>query len=97
MAFEYQASFVAVTYDKEQRGVWLFKEDLLPTTPNPGSLYNNPEYQKHMAAMGKAGWELVSVQPLLRGVSQYDKSEHCSFGLGYSLTAGYYLFWKRAT
>jgi hypothetical protein len=41
--------------------------------------------------MGQDGWELVSVRPLLLGVGQAIGYA----GLGYSLTAGYYLFWKR--
>lgn len=95
MAFEYSTNFVPVTYEKEERGVWIFKKEMLPASPNPSSVYDNPEYQQHMSEMGKDGWELVSVQPLLRGLYQYQKDQHSGFGLGYSLTAGYYLFWKR--
>ncbi|CAJ3469029.1 Uncharacterised protein [Burkholderia pseudomallei] len=96
MAFEYYTSFVPVTYDKEERGAWIFKKEMLPVSPNPGSVYDDPVYQKHMSDMGRDGWELVSVQPLLRGLYQFQKDQHSGFGLGYSLTAGYYMFWKRA-
>ena len=41
--------------------------------------------------MGNEGWELVTVQPLLKGV--YQAAGYG--GYGYSLTAGYYLFWTR--
>jgi hypothetical protein len=45
-----------------------------------------------MAAMGRQGWELVTVQPLLKGI--YAKG-NAQVGFGYSLTAGYYFFWKK--
>jgi hypothetical protein len=51
----------------------------------------------HMQDMGSKGWELVNVQPLLRGIYKYNKDNASGFGLGYSLTAGYYLFWKKQT
>jgi hypothetical protein len=45
-----------------------------------------------MNRLGSEGWELVNVQPLLKGV----RDALGNSGMGYSLTAGYYLFWKRA-
>jgi len=32
---------------------------------------------------------------LLRGLYQYERDNKSGFGLGYSLTAGYYFFWKK--
>lgn len=93
--FKYQTSFIPVSYEREQRGMWIFKQEALPIAPDPASLYANRQYQEHMDEMGASGWELVSVQPLLRGVYQFKKDNQSGFGLGYSLTAGYYLFWKR--
>jgi hypothetical protein len=55
------------------------------------SLTDNPENARHLNRLGNEGWELVNAQPLLKGVW---RQEGCA-GIGYSLTAGYYLFWKR--
>ncbi len=78
--YEYQTSFFPVTsYEYNHHGTH--------QSPDPESFYDNNEYKKHMAEMGTKGWELISVQPLLRGAYGYD--------YGYSLTAGYFLFWKR--
>lgn len=93
--FEYKTSFIPVAYEREKRGLWIFQQDALPISPAPGSLYADPQYQAHLNDMGKEGWELVSVQDLLRGVYQYKEGSNKAFGLGYSLTAGYFLFWKR--
>ncbi|MGI8996862.1 MAG: hypothetical protein ACR2GW_09360 [Pyrinomonadaceae bacterium] len=95
MKFEYTTSFVSVTYEQEERGVWIFKSKKPTVAPNPASLYDDPEYQRLLREKGDAGWELVSVQPLLRGAYSYQPTPNASYGFGYSLTAGYYLFWKR--
>jgi hypothetical protein len=92
MRFEYQTTFVHVAYKKEESGAWVFKESHPPRIPIVESLTRNPDYEQHLKQMGRDGWELVSVQPLLLGVTQI----YASAGIGYSLTAGYYLFWKRA-
>jgi len=61
----------------------------MPSDPDPASLAGNIRYMDEIDQMGKEGWELISVSPLLRGC--YHEGAH----YGYSLTAGYYLFWKR--
>jgi hypothetical protein len=92
MRFEYLATFVPVAYEKEERGAWLFKEVRPLRMPIIESLNDNPEYARHLNRLGDKGWELVNAQPLLKGVWRQDGYA----GIGYSLTAGYYLFWKRA-
>jgi hypothetical protein len=79
-------------YECADRGVWIFKEELLPHKPIVESLTDNPAYAQNLNRLGNEGWELVNVQPLLKGVWRVGGRS----GLGYSLTAGYYLFWKRA-
>ena len=97
MKFEYNTTFIPVAYEKEETGVWIFKKESLPISPNVSSLCDNESYNNHMQDMGSKGWELVNVQPLLRGIYKYNKDNASGFGLGYSLTAGYYLFWKKQT
>lgn len=93
--YEYETDFIPVTYEREERGLWIFKREALPVSPDPSSLCGNPEYIARMQEMGQNGWELIAVQPLLRGMYQYERDNNSGFGFGYSLTAGYYLFWKR--
>ncbi len=92
MRFEYQTTFFPVAYEKEETGGWIFKEEHPPYKPIIESLTGNPTYQQHLRRMGNEGWELVSAQPLLKGMYKFAGAA----GIGYSLTAGYYLFWKRA-
>jgi hypothetical protein len=70
----------------------MFKEELPPHEPIVESLIDNPAYAQNLNRLANEGWELVNVQPLLKGVWRGEGDS----GLGYSLTAGYYLFWKRA-
>ena len=92
MKFEYLTTFVPMSYESEESGVWVFKERYPPRIPIVESLADNSEYAEHLNRLGNEGWELVSAQPLLKGVYRM----HGLAGMGYSLTAGYYLFWKRA-
>ena len=72
------------------------QEEALPDIdPLAETLLENPEYAEHLALMGNDGWELANVQPLLRGVYEADSSTSGGYGYGYSLTAGFYLFWKK--
>jgi hypothetical protein len=92
MKFQYLTTFFPVEYPIVERGRWIFKGSSLPHTPEESSLYANPEYQEQMRFMGEEGWELISVQPLLEGVYAFPKSIGA---IAYSVTAGYYFFWKR--
>ena len=90
MKLEYRTTFFPVDYPVEKGSKWLLGLQQLPHAPDEDSLIENPEYQKQMQMMGERGWELVSVQPLLEGIYM---AEAPSFA--YSITAGYYFFWKR--
>jgi hypothetical protein len=93
MRFEYLTTFVPVVYQSEERGIWVFKENEPPRNPIIESLTDNPAYAQHLNRLGNEGWELVGAQPLLKGVLKEYVYKSVA---GYSLTAGYYLFWKRA-
>jgi len=89
---EHTVTYVPVRYEAGRRGGFL-KGPTLLTEPDPSSLSQDASFDRLFLQMGKEGWELVSVQPLLRG--QYDTGGGFPYGLGYSITAGYYFFWKR--
>src|SRR5262245_41611371 len=95
MRFEYLTTFVPVFYQEEDGGGFHLTKISLPRNPIIESLTGNLEYAEHLNRLGSAGWELVNVQPLLKGVREIlDRSE--GNAIGYSLTAGYYMFWKRS-
>lgn len=96
MSFEYTVTYLAVTYASETTGL-IFKKDAPQVEPIPESLYDNAQYMQHLAEMGENEWELLSVQTLLRGMYHCQRDSDSGYGFGYSLTAGYYLFWKRRT
>jgi hypothetical protein len=95
--YEHTVTYVSVQYQPGESEGLIFKRPALQTDPDPASLASNANFERLFASMGRDGWELVSVQPLLRG--QFDRSPNinASFGLGYSITAGYYFFWRRST
>ena len=97
MQYEYKTTFFPVTYqiDTETQGRWFFKTEKLLQKPQPDSLLESMDYEDFVNAMGKDGWELTSVQPLLEGVYAHELGSNNSGGYGYSLTAGYFFFWKR--
>jgi hypothetical protein len=90
MKFEYQTTFVKVAYHAKNNDSLLLERPLA-YEPIIESLTGNPAYKEHLEYMGNQGWQLVSVQPLLKGVGGVLGSA----GYGYSLTEGYYLFWSR--
>ncbi len=94
-AYYYHTTYFPVQYEERSR-VSDGTETALPDTePMAESLLENPEYGEHLALMGNDGWELVNVQPLLRGIHESDLNHNGGYGFGYSLTAGFYLFWKK--
>ena len=94
--FEYTTSYISVSYEADAGKRGIFKGTPLPSIPNPDSLLNNPEYHRLLRDMGDAGWELVTVQPLLRAAYAVKKVLlYGGAGVSTSVTAGYYFFWKR--
>lgn len=88
--FEYHTSFVPLSYQSGDSARFLGM-DLSgpPQVPNLDSLLHHEGYRRHLNELGSKGWELISAQPVLQGV-------HTGYS-SYSLTAGYFLFWKRET
>lgn len=96
--FEHTVTYVPVQYyEGEMEGGIIFKRPGLPVHPDPASLWNNPDFEQLFRKMGQGGWELVNVQPLLQGQYRAKGSLNRSYGIGFSITAGYYFFWKRST
>lgn len=94
--YEHTTTYLPVEYRVESQGFWLFKRDSpLPLQPLPESLCQAPEYESQLNAMGAQGWELVSVQSLLRAIHHVAQGSAGATPISYPLTAGFYFFWKR--
>lgn len=87
--YEYTTTFYPVMYYEVTKGE-IIEQPALPFEPQPETLYQNPEFIAEINRLGRERWELVTVSPLLR--SCYDEKT----GVSFSLTAGYYLFWRRS-
>jgi hypothetical protein len=93
--FEHTVTYVPVGYHKGESEGIILKQPGLPLYPDPASLWEHPDFERHFRQMGREGWELASVQPLLMGQYRAKGSVNTSYGFGLSLTAGYTYFWKR--
>lgn len=88
MAYEYETEYFEVAYVVEE-GPGILDKYPMPVYPDPESLYRDPSYIATMNRRSEDDWELVTVTPLLRACY------HIGHHVGYSLTAGYYFFWRR--
>ena len=93
--FYYHTTYFPVQYEERNSAREGETASLPEVDPLAESLLENPEYGEHLALMGNDGWELINVQPLLRGVHESDLNNNGGYGFGYSLTAGYFIFWKK--
>ncbi len=94
--FEHTVTYVPVRYHEGEEQGLIFKHRGPQTDPDPASLANDPNFGRLYLQMGQDDWELVGVQPLLQGQCSWSTNMNQSFGLGFSITAGYYFFWKRS-
>ncbi|MFO6089969.1 hypothetical protein ACLBTQ_35105, partial [Pseudomonas aeruginosa] len=62
-----------------------------------GSWRYNPLRWAEVVRLGQEGWELVSVQPLMRGVTEIGNQNAQGWAWGVALPVSYLLFFKRAT
>lgn len=94
--FTYETSYLPMPYSQAEKGFWIFKNKELPLEPDIGAFLQGDHAKKHMAEWGEHGYELVSVQPVLKAVVQQSTQHGPSpWGFGYPLTAGFVLFWRK--
>ncbi|MBV6220241.1 hypothetical protein DZA01_30395 [Pseudomonas aeruginosa] len=58
---------------------------------------SDPLHWEQVQRLGQEGWELVSVQPLMRGVTEIGNQNAQGWAWGVALPVSYLLFFKRAT
>ncbi|OEU52655.1 MAG: hypothetical protein BA871_08655 [Desulfuromonadales bacterium C00003096] len=96
MKFEYTTSYLSVDY-KDGKG------NVLQRVPVYEKFINSQEYLNLMNEMGEEGWELISVQAVLKGIYNHNTEFSwmgaggggAGYGFGYSITDGFMLFWKK--
>ncbi|PUA42075.1 hypothetical protein C5U62_30010 [Pseudomonas protegens] len=93
--FDYHIEFLPLTYCMHTRSFLIFKTEEPSTEPDIHAFLQHPEHQARLAQLGHDGWELVSVQPALRGHIQIGNQNAQGWAYGLALPTGYLLFFKR--
>ena len=65
--------------------------------PDMNALLGDPLRWEKVQRLGQEGWQLVSVQPLMRGVTEIGNQNAQGWAWGVALPVSYLLFFKRAT
>jgi hypothetical protein len=96
MQFEHKTSYLPVSYTERTKGIWIFKDKDLPLEPDVEMFFAEKAAQKHLREVESEGYELVSVQSMLKAVVWQNKTHGPQpTGFAYPLTAGFVLFWRR--
>ncbi|GKQ28752.1 DUF4177 domain-containing protein [Pseudomonas syringae pv. theae] len=93
--FEYTQTFVPMPYKTVTSGVLMFKSTDETTQPDVQGYLSNPETLDVLNRHGQDGWELVSVQQINRGHEQIGNQNAQSWAVGYTLSLGFIMFFKR--
>lgn len=96
MRFEHKSTYLPVAYTERTSGVLIFKSKELPLEPDIEMFFAEKGAKNHMREIEAEGYELVTVQPLLKAVVQQNKDHGPqAYGFAFPLTAGFVLFWRR--
>lgn len=93
---EYHVENIDIPYKTLTKGVAMFKHKEDTLEPDDHALLN-PLRWAEVVRLGQEGWELVSVQPLMRGVTEIGNQNAQGWAWGIALPVSYLLFFKRAT
>ena len=93
--FEYHTEFSPFQYIVRTKKLFMFKSEEPTTEPDTQRFLEDPERQQRLSQLGSDGWELISVQPVLRGEVQIGNQNAQSWAYGMALPTGYLLFFKR--
>ncbi|HBO0068216.1 TPA: hypothetical protein NIH96_006378 [Pseudomonas aeruginosa] len=95
-SFEYHVENIVIPYKTLTKSVAMFKHKEDTLEPDDHTLLN-PLRWAEVVRLGQEGWELVSVQPLMRGVTEIGNQNAQGWAWGVALPVSYLLFFKRAT
>jgi len=94
--FEHKTSYIPISYIERTKGFLMFKERDLPLEPDVELFLSDKAAQNHIRGFEAEGFELVTVQPVLKAVVWQNKTHGPQpTGFAYPLTAGFALFWRR--
>ncbi|WP_339420724.1 MULTISPECIES: hypothetical protein [unclassified Pseudomonas] len=93
--FEYHTEFSPFQYIVRTKKLFMFKSDEPTTEPDTQRFLEDAERQQRLSQLGRDGWELVSVQPVLRGEVQIGNQNAQGWAYGMALPTGYLFFFKR--
>ncbi len=93
--FEYHTEFTPLLYHSHTRGFSIFKTEAPTLTPDIQAYLQEPERRELLNRLGRDGWELVSVQPVMRGEVKIGNHNAQGWAYGLALPIGYLLFFKR--
>lgn len=93
--FEYHTEFTPLLYRVQTRSFLIFKSEEPTTEPDIQAYLQDPHRQELLARLGRDGWELVSVQSVVRGEIKVGNQNAQGWAYGIALPTGYLLFFKR--
>ncbi|AHH49688.1 hypothetical protein [Pseudomonas aeruginosa] len=95
--FEYLTEYVELPFKARTVGALMFKRSESTLEPDVEAILDAFLRADSINRLGSQGWELVSVQPLLRGVTEVGNQNAQAWAYGLAIPMGYLLFFKRAS
>ncbi|WP_016969208.1 hypothetical protein [Pseudomonas tolaasii] len=93
--FEYHTEFSPFQYIVRTKKLFMFKSEEPTTEPDTQGFLQDQERQQRLAQLGREGWELISVQPVVRGEIKVGNQNAQGWAYGIALPTGYLMFFKR--
>ena len=87
-SFEYHVENIDIPYKTLTKGIAMFKHKEDTLEPDDHALLN-PLRWAEVVRLGQEGWELVSVQPLMRGVTEIGNQNAQGWAWGVALPVSY--------
>ena len=95
--FEYHTEFCPLLYRVQTKGFLLFKTEEPTTEPDICAFLQDQEYKERLARLGRDGWELVTVQTVVKGEIKVGNQNAQAWAYAIALPTGYLMFFKRHT
>ncbi|KRP58037.1 hypothetical protein VRC24_12645 [Pseudomonas poae] len=93
--FEYDTEFSPLEYIVRTKKLLMFKSEEPTAEPDTQGFMQGPERKQRLAQLGREGWDLFIVQPVVRGGIKVGNHNAQGWAYGIALPTGYLLFFKR--